>query len=157
MPLSLLPRKIREGKEEGESDEVTGERRREEMKGSRGSEKSAEGGLGRWREKADGEDGGAAEGASGWACRWVLERSVNFHILMLGIFTELCLSWQSPLLWPHSVNSHRVQQTPTPPSQKPVAFLQETCAAGRHIQEEGRNEETATVFFRNEVLACSFF
>lgn len=57
--------KIREGKEEGESDEVTGERRREEMKGSRGSEKSAEGGLGRRREKADGEDGGAAEGASG--------------------------------------------------------------------------------------------
>lgn len=65
MPLSRLPRKIREGKEEGESDEVTGERRREEMKGFRGSEKSAEGGLGRRREKADGEDGGAAEGASG--------------------------------------------------------------------------------------------
>lgn len=34
VPLSRLPRKIREGEEEGESDEVTGECRRKEMKGS---------------------------------------------------------------------------------------------------------------------------
>lgn len=32
--FSCLPGQIREGKQEGESDEVTGERRREKMKGS---------------------------------------------------------------------------------------------------------------------------
>lgn len=69
MPLTHSPATKNWRRENGKGgwggDEVTGERRREEMKGSKEVKGAHEGGLGRRREKADGEDGGVTEGASG--------------------------------------------------------------------------------------------